>query len=139
MAKKVGEQSKKQMGKLAFFSSILGVGILLVGGAIFIGKSDTGEIDVHQAISNSNEINREENGDSATIVNNVPNALRDLPNGGLVPQGEVNANPAPEGVPPVAPATTTASTTEEQASTSPQTSEEGAPQQTEPVTEEPPV
>jgi hypothetical protein len=119
MPRKVAEQSKKRMGAFAFLGTVIGVGILVIGGAIFIGKSDTGVIDVPATISNSNEISREENGDSATIVETTPNALRTMPNGGLVPQGEVNKNPAPESLPPtVSDATSTASTTLTEATTS---------------------
>ncbi len=69
--------------------------IVVVGGAIYLGKSDEGQIDVTSAIQTSNQ-NRIETGDTSIAeVNAVPEVFQSQTNGGLVPQGET---PAPEEV-----------------------------------------
>lgn len=90
------------IGILALFS------IVVIGGAMYLGKSDRGQIDVSAAIQNANEI-RVAKGEQAVQDSGTPEALRNLPNGGLVPQDPaelVPQNPPPE-------TTTDASTTPE--------------------------
>lgn len=74
------------MGTPLFIVGILISGFVIVAGAIFVGKSDTGEIDVTALIQNSNQANRDANGDASKNVETVPDAFKDMPNGGLVPQ-----------------------------------------------------
>ncbi|QQR64593.1 hypothetical protein IPH92_03460 [Candidatus Kaiserbacteria bacterium] len=94
-----------------FIAGLVGVGVLVIGSAVMIGRSDSGAINVSATITESNQVNAE-NGTGEQV--NVGNpALQNLPNGGLVPQGT-----PPEQVPVVEeiPATTTdasASTTSE--------------------------
>lgn len=87
--KKTAEQNiykSKRMGTPLFIVGILISGLVIVAGAIFVGKSDTGEIDVTALIQNSNQANRDANGDASKNVETVPDAFKDMPNGGLVPQ-----------------------------------------------------
>ncbi len=76
------------MSTPVFIVSVIVLSIVVIGGAVFAGKSDSGQINVSTTIQNSNQVNREANGDTATIVDAVPEAFRDMPNGGLVPQAE---------------------------------------------------
>lgn len=86
-AKKVTEQAQsKRMTTPAFVASVLGVGVLVIVGAILIGKSDNGQINVTAAIEQSNKANIEAYGEGATQVETVPDEFKNMPNGGLVPQ-----------------------------------------------------
>lgn len=107
--KAVAEKRKKRMGTPAFVVSVMFLGILVVTGAFLIGRSDTGQINVAATIQNSNE---ERGGEGAVGV--VPEVFRDMPNGGLVPTENQDAQPATEEpTPPTDEATTTATTTED--------------------------
>ena len=79
----------------AFIAVILIGGIVIVIGAVYVGKSDNGEINVESLINSSNQQN-EASGNSDKNVGTTPAALRDLPNGGLVPQDPNATPPAPE-------------------------------------------
>lgn len=97
--KKTVEQNiykSKRMGTPIFVVGILISGLAIVAGAIFVGKSDTGEIDVTALIQNSNQANRDANGDASKNVETVPDAFKDLPNGGLVPQEGGNTESSPQ-------------------------------------------
>ncbi len=87
------------MGTSAFVAVTLVVGVLVIGGAVFIGKSDTGEIDVSATIQNSNQAAIENGGDPADQVGTVSDAFRNMPNGGLVPQAAQETPPEPQTTP----------------------------------------
>ncbi|MCF7815906.1 MAG: hypothetical protein K9M10_02855 [Candidatus Pacebacteria bacterium] len=99
--------SSNKSGVVRSKTRVIAMGIVAVaivaGGSVLIGKSDTGEIDVTAAIQNSNITNEKNNGGQEGNVNPVPEALRNMPNGGLVPTEKASE---PEVVPE-------ASTTEE--------------------------
>lgn len=104
---KVVEVEKKPTKKPAFTPAFVG-GIfislvVIVVGAVLIGKSDNGQINVNAAIQSSNQANIEAGGDPANNVALVREDLRNMPNGGLIPQEN---QPAPE-APPVDTGTTT--------------------------------
>ncbi len=94
----------RRMSTPAFISSVTFSVVLVIVGAIFVGKSDRGQIDVTATIQNANQANREAYGDEAVIVNTNAEALRNLPNGGLEPQPNQESTPAPQ---PQAEASTT--------------------------------
>lgn len=97
--KKTAEQNiykSKRMGTPIFIVGILISGLVIVAGAIFVGKSDTGEIDVTALIQNSNQANRDANGDASKNVETVPDVFKDMPNGGLVPQEGGNTESSPQ-------------------------------------------
>ncbi len=107
--KTITEKRRNKMGTPAFVVSVMFFGVLVIVGAFFIGKSDTGQINVAATIQNSNQ----ENGGEAA-VGVVPEAFRNMPNGGLVPAENQDPQPPVEEVaPPTDAATTTATTTED--------------------------
>lgn len=118
----------------AFIAGLVGVGVLVLIGAVMIGRSDSGAIDVSATITEANQMHAENGGGEQVNVGNP--ALQNLPNGGLVPQE------TPVEQPPVVeenPATTTdatGSTTPE--AVPPEESEtETTPEASAPVTETP--
>lgn len=104
--KTIGDDARSKMGTPAFVSALLVGGIAVIVGAFFIGRSDTGQINVAATIQTSNE----QGGGEAVGV--VPEAFRNLPNGGLVP-AENQETPPPAIPETVTDATTTATTTDE--------------------------
>lgn len=130
--KKSPEQNKKRMSTPAFISSVVGVGLVIIVGAVLVGKSDTGQINVTATIQDSNQRNRDAQGGSGNAVEAIPEVFTNLPNGGLQPQVAQPESALPEVIPESA--TTSASTTEatdpsaiseERAVTTDITSEEG--------------
>lgn len=103
----------------AAVGALLIVSMFVIGGAIYLGTSDKGEIDVNAAIRSANEANIAAGGDPSKNVALVREDLRAVPNGGLVPTDSPNTTPTPE--PPQA--TTTATTTDTGASTTPEGTE----------------
>lgn len=103
----------------AFIGAVLVVGALAIGGAIFLGKSDSGEIDVTAAIQNSNQANANAGGDASGNVETVPETFKNMTNGGLVPQEN---QPEPAAV--VTTEEVSATSTEEVASTTPEALDE---------------
>ena len=103
------------MSNAKYIAILVVVGVVIIVGAVMLGKSDNGEINVNATINSANQANTEAGNNNPT-VNTTPNALRGLPNGGLVPQ-DPNARPQPptpesEAIDENA-STTTATTTEE--------------------------
>lgn len=101
---------------LSFYGKLIGVGVFVLAVAFFIGTRDSGQININGVITASNA-ERAENPDmSAEGVQNVaaiPESLRNLPNGGLVPADpNLVATPQPE--------TTQEQAAEESASTTPE-------------------
>lgn len=123
---KVVEVEKKPVKRPAltpaFIGGIFGSLVVIVIGTVMIGKSDTGQINVNAAIQTSNQANIDAGGDPANNVNLVREDLRNMRNGGLVPQENQPETPAPE-APQTEQGTTTEST--DTASTTPDTSAEG--------------
>ena len=104
---KAVEIEKKPVKRPAFTPAFVG-GIFvslvaIVAGAVFIGKSDNGQINVNATIQSSNQANIDAGGDVANNVALVREDLRNMPNGGLIPQEN---QPAPE-APPADVGTTT--------------------------------
>ncbi len=107
MKKDGGEgQTAKRMSTPAYISLLVTATVIVIVGAVFLGKSDSGVINVNSAIQNSNQTDD----DASNNVEVVPPAFQNMVNGGLVPQENQPTTPAPA---PVVEATTTASTTEE--------------------------
>lgn len=98
--RKVTEDNpSERKSSLMFAGGIIGTGILVMGVAVLIGRSDSGQINVASTIQESNA----QSEDGGTQVNSVPQAFQNMPNGGLVPQeNQTNTTPPPE-----SPATTT--------------------------------
>lgn len=95
-----------------FIAGLVGVGVLVIGGAVMIGRSDSGAIDVSATITESNQVNAEKGTGEQVNVGNP--ALQNLPNGGLVPQTTpTEQTPVVEETP--------ATTTDATASTTPET------------------
>ncbi len=106
------DTSKKST--LLFYGSMFFVGVLLVGGAVFFGKTDKGQIDVSAAIANSNaERQAESEASGEAAIYTPPPRVSSEPNGGLVGKGGTDTPPPPVETPPAeAGATTTATSTE---------------------------
>lgn len=80
----IDNEPESRSSGVAFYAILLVVGVMVVGGAVMIGKSDSGAIDVSATISQANQVNRENNTGIEQV--NVPNPqLQNMPNGGLVP------------------------------------------------------
>ena len=116
--------TEKGLRTPTFIGAVLLAGALVIGGAIFLGKSDNGEIDVTAAIQNSNQANTDAGGDASGNVEAIPDTFKNMTNGGLVPQEN-----QPEPVPEVA--------TQGEASTTPDTSEAQNQESSETSTETP--
>ncbi len=95
------------LSKYGFVISIVGIGLVVVGGAVFLGKSDSGQIDVTEAIESANQIRRESGDVTTEQVNAIPEVFKNKTNGGLVPQE------APAETPAEVVADTTSTSTEE--------------------------
>ena len=90
-----------------FYVRLALVGIILVGGALYIGQLDQGEINVAQTIEEARATGND--GMSADNVASIPESFRNMPNGGLVPQDPNAVPPTPQ--PEPEPATTTEGST----------------------------
>lgn len=101
------EATQRRIKSPAFVLMIVGLGIVVVGGAVFLGRSDNGQIDVVAAVQKAGTIT-DENG---TVIDSTvaPATYQNMPNGGLVPQ-DGSVHPAP---PAPTEATTTATSTDE--------------------------
>ena len=104
--------SEKGIGTPAFIGTVLGLGILIIGAAVLIGRSDSGQINVGAAVESSNQANP-----GNAQVAPVREAFKNLPNGGLVPTGGSEPQAAPAPVPtaedtPTAPEEAATTTTE---------------------------
>ena len=82
----VVEEEKQGLTTPAFISMLIFAGIVIVTGAVYLGKSDSGAIDVAGTIEHSNQVNREQGNDESKQVDVVKQEFQNLPNGGLVPQ-----------------------------------------------------
>ncbi len=100
---KVVEVEKKPVKKPAFTPAFIGSifvsVVVIVVGTVLIGKSDNGQINVNSVIQDSNQANIDAGGDPANNVALVRDDLRNMPNGGLVPQQNQPEAPAPEATP----------------------------------------
>jgi hypothetical protein len=115
----VVSDSSRRMGNPAFIASLIMATVAVFVAAVFIGKSDSGEIDVSAAIQSSNQSGVDAEGNPVGQVNASTDAFRDMPNGGLVAQEQQPATPPPE-----VPAETSSST--DAASSTPEAAAEGA-------------
>lgn len=79
-------QVREPMKMVAFVAWLLFVGVVVVTGAVYIGKSDDGPIDVAGTIERSNQAIVDGGGDQSGQVDVVSQVFQDMPNGGLVPQ-----------------------------------------------------
>lgn len=85
--------SLRRVKSPAFMLGTLGLGLAVMVGAVLIGRSDSGQIDVAAAVRDAGTLT-DADGNQIDAVN-VPSAeFRNMPNGGLVPQ-DPNAAPAP--------------------------------------------
>lgn len=84
-------QEKAPMKMAVFIAWLLIIGVFVVTGAVYIGKSDEGPIDVAGTIERSNQAIVDEGGDQSGQVDAVSKVFQDMPNGGLVPQGSQSA------------------------------------------------
>ncbi len=112
-AQKSTEQNKRRMSTPAFIVSILALSFVVIGGAVFIGKSDQGQINVNAAIQSSNQKNIDAGGNSNNTIGTVPEVFRNMPNGGLEPQGDQASNAQPETAEPTREENAEAGTTTE--------------------------
>ncbi len=129
-SKKDIEQTTKRMSTPAFFAVLFVVGIVIIGGAVLLGKSDNGQINVSATIQNSNQANKDANGDASNNVDVVPPQFQNMTNGGLVAQEN---QPAPEEAPK--PEDTATGTTTENGASDTATSTETGEATTENITE----
>ena len=90
------KSKKKNLSNPAYIGMFVVIGAILIFGSIMLGKSDSGEIDVSSTINDSNQANIDDGGDAKDSIGTIPNALKDLPNGGLVPQDSQDTVIAPE-------------------------------------------
>jgi uncharacterized protein (UPF0333 family) len=97
--KEIGQNVKKRMGTRSFVGGVILAGIVIITGAVYLGKSDSGEINVTATIQNSNKANSAIEGNSSKDVATVPEVFKNLPNGGLVPQQNQNQNTNTENTP----------------------------------------
>ncbi len=86
------EQEQGRLKTPAFVAWLIFAGILITVGAVYIGKSDTGAIDVSSTIRNSNQALEESGGDQSGHVDVVSQTFQNMPNGGLVPQSETGSS-----------------------------------------------
>ncbi len=119
------------MSKYGFVFSIVGIGLVVVLGAFFLGKSDSGQINVTEAIESANQIRRESGDVTTEQVNTVPDAFKNKTNGGLVPQETPAEVPAE-----VVEDTTSTSTEEEGTIDAEPSTEEAESIETKPVEED---
>lgn len=97
MEQKDQAQTTRGMSTPAYIASVLFVVVALTAGAVFIGRSDSGQIDVSATIKNASSEQTDADGNVTEREENyTPPALRNKPNGGLVPQD-------PSGLPPTPP------------------------------------
>jgi hypothetical protein len=83
------EGTRTQVRSMRPTHSVIGlviVCVVIMIGAIYLGKSDDGQIDVNSAIENSNQMRRDAGGDASGDIETVPEVFRNKTNGGLVPQ-----------------------------------------------------
>ncbi len=106
------ERSSRRMGTPAFVGVLVLVGIVVIGGAIYFGKSDSGEINVTAAIQNSNQTAIENGGDPNNQIETTSESFRNMPNGGLVPSGSAPQPPVETKVEESEKGTTTEATEE---------------------------
>lgn len=104
---------KEPMKMATFVAWLLFAGVIAVTGAVYIGKSDEGPIDVAGTIGRSNQAIVDGGGDQSGQVDVVSQVFQDMPNGGLVPQGSQSAESSEQPVVDTVSGTTTveASTT----------------------------
>lgn len=76
--------ARERMGTPAFVGILLVLGVIVFGAAVFIGRSDSGQINVSATIQNSNQAIIDAGGDIKDTVGNISEELRNMPNGGLV-------------------------------------------------------
>lgn len=101
------ERTRGRMSIPAFLGFLIATGVVVVGGAIFIGTKDAGVINVNAALQNSPG-GVDENGNATDPTATIPDALKNMPNGGLVAQENQPQNtPPPEPQAPETEATTT--------------------------------
>ncbi len=105
----------KGAGSLKLVLSLFAFGILATGAAIMYGRMDTGVINVSATISNANQASQARGEDASNQVQQPSSEIfKTMPNGGLVGTGKTEPTP-----PPVETGTTTATTTESGATTTP--------------------
>jgi hypothetical protein len=113
----IATRNVKRISTPVFLGSILVLGIIVITGAVLIGKSDKGQIDVTAALQNSNQMNSDA-GNTAAHVDIPGEQFRNMPNGGLVPQENQPATQPPTEQVATTTSETGTSTSSENSSTS---------------------
>jgi hypothetical protein len=106
-------QTGRRMSTPAFIVLVVAVCAVAIGTGIFVGKSDSGAINVSAAIQSANQANIAAGGSPSENVDTPGEEFHNMPNGGLVPQN----GDAPAPPPPPPPEVDGAATTTENAST----------------------
>lgn len=102
MERKDRAYAQRGVSTPAYISAVVFVVVVATAGAVLIGRSDTGPIDVSNTIKNANTEQIDADGNVTEREENyTPPVLRNKPNGGLVPQ-DLSGLPA---TPPPAPET----------------------------------
>ena len=92
----IDNERPARSGTPAFFAILIVLGIAVIGGAVMLGQSDGGEIDVSATINQANQINRDNN-TGIEQVQTTNATFQSMENGGLVPQeNQTNTQPVPE-------------------------------------------
>lgn len=125
--------AKKTMGNPAFIVGVIVIGFITIVGAVYIGKSDSGEINVSAAIESSNQANNAAGGDASRNVETVPEAFKNMTNGGLVAQENQPETPVVEQAPSEEVATSSATSTSPEEGTEPVAAEGDTEVQTETI------
>lgn len=99
-----------RQSSLGFTLGLVVVGIVVIGGAVMIGKSDTGPINVVATIQESNKNAASEGREE---VETTPPIFQSMPNGGLVAAENQEALAPAPAEQPTEGASTTATSTEE--------------------------
>lgn len=94
-------QTREPMKMAVFIAWLLLVGVIVVTGAVYLGKSDEGPIDVAGTIGRSNQAIIDGGGDQSGQVDVVSQVFQDMPNGGLVPQESQGSQNSQSAEPPV--------------------------------------
>lgn len=76
----------------AFIAGLTALTLVVIGGAVFLGRSDSGAINVSATIGEANQVASQNGGEQVPTINQT---FQDLPNGGLVPAENQQA-PVPE-------------------------------------------
>lgn len=96
VAPKATSVATPRLSNGAFFGILGAVTFVVIGGSIYAGTRDSGQINISGTLREAAE-NREVSGEASGAPASIPNeALRSMPNGGLVPTDTPVPPPTPE-------------------------------------------